>query len=121
MQSVLDIPGLEEFEVQQFLCWSHGQLFVLFGSQSGHAVTGLAGDSYSRAAGANNFPHLFQQYGGSVEIHFKNGFNGCLAGETPAALTSMEILPYLCASAIKCRMESREERSISKGMVSNPA
>ena len=86
MQSVLDIPGLEEFEVQQFLCWSHGQLFVLFGSQSGHAVTGLAGDSYSRAAGANNFPHLFQQYGGSVEIHFKNGFNGCLAGGNPRCI-----------------------------------
>ena len=34
-------------------------------------------------------PHLFQQYGGSVEIHLKNGFNGCLAGGNPRRIAAV--------------------------------
>ena len=83
MQGVLNLLRVEQGERKQFFRRGDGQLFVLFRGERRHAVPRLAGNSYPGSTGHNDFPHLFQQYGGSVEIHLKNGFNGCLAGGTP--------------------------------------
>ena len=52
---------------------------------------------------------------------FRMASMGAWLGETPAALTSMVMSPYFCASSMMPRMEARLERSISTGTTSNPA
>ena len=46
---------------------------------------------------------------------------GAWLGDTPAVLTSILISPYFCPSSISARMDSRLDKSICRGVTSNPA
>jgi hypothetical protein len=88
---------------------------IMPGAICRHTPPGLAGDRDTHTSLFDYLAHFLQQYVRAVQVHFQNSLDGSLAGGTPAAFTTMEISPYLFASAIKFLIDSREDRSIFTG------